>query len=225
LRNQTSSVSNAVHGAARKRIFETPRGGHLSSADVGPITLGFRLSDRRDPGAYQALVYSKGGYVLHMLRMLMWDTKDKNSDTRFIAMMKDFTSTWAGRNPSTDDFKAVAERHIVPAMDLKNDGKLDWFFDQWVHGTEIPRFANKLEIKDEGGGKYRITGEVSQSDVSPGFITLLPLYVEFDKGDLVRLGTLQMNGPTAVAANFEIRLPKRPKRLVVNAYRDVLSRD
>ncbi|MFI5197232.1 MAG: M1 family metallopeptidase [Thermoanaerobaculia bacterium] len=224
---QTHGVKDYVSfwNGARKRILGTPRGGRLPNADVGPITLGFRLSDRRDPGAYQALVYSKGGYVLHMLRMLMWDTKDKNSDTRFIAMMKDFTSTWAGKNPSTDDFQAAAERHIVPAMDLKKDGKLDWFFDQWVRGTEIPRFSNKLEIKDEGGGKYRITGEVSQSDVSPGFITLLPLYVEFDKGDLVRLGTLVMNGPVTVPANSEIRLPKKPKRLVINAYRDVLSRD
>ncbi len=224
---QTQGVKNyvAFWNGARKRILETPRLGHQPNADVGPITLGFRLADRRDPGAYQALVYSKGGYVLHMLRMLMWDTKDKNSDTRFIAMMKDFTSTWAGRNPSTDDFMAVAERHIVPTMDLKKNGKLDWFFDQWVHGTEIPRFSNKLEFKDEGGGKYRIAGEVSQSDVSPGFISLVPLYVEFDKGDLVRLGTLQMNGPATVPANFEIRLPKKPKRLVINAYRDVLSRD
>jgi hypothetical protein len=224
---QTHGVKDyvAFWNGARKRILETPRGGHLSSADVGPITLGFRLSDRRDPGAYQALVYSKGGYVLHMLRMLMWDTKDKNPDARFIAMMKDFTSTWAGKNPSTDDFKAAAERHIVPAMDLKKDGKLDWFFDQWVDGTEIPRFSNKLEIKDEGGGKYRITGEVSQGDVSPGFITLLPLYVEFDKGEFVRLGTVMMNGPAAVPANSEIRLPRKPKRLVINAHRDVLSRD
>jgi len=224
---QTRGVKDyvAFWNGARKRILETPRGGHLPSADVGPITLGFRLFDRRDPGAYQALVYSKGGYVLHMLRMLMWDAKDKNSDTRFIAMMRDYTSTWAGKNPSTDDFQAVAERHIVPAMDVMKDGKLDWFFGQWVHGTEIPRFSNKLVIKDEGGGKYRITGEVGQSEVSPGFISLVPLYVEFDKGELVRLGTLRLNGPTSVPTNSEVRLPKKPKRLVLNAYRDVLSRD
>ena len=224
---QTQGIKNyvAFWTGARKRILETQRGGHQPAADVGPITLGFRLVDRRDPHAYQALVYSKGGYVVHMLRMLMWDSKDKNSDARFIAMMKDYTSTWAGRNPSTDDFKAVVERHIVPAMDLRKDGKLDWFFDQWVNGTEIPTFTNKLDIKDEGGGKYRITGEVSQSGVSPGFLTSLPLYVEFDKGDLVRLGTLLMNGVATVSANTEIRLPKKPKRLVINAYRDVLSRD
>jgi aminopeptidase N len=224
---QTQGVKNYVNfwNGARKRILETPRGGHQPSADVGPLTLGFRLDDRRDPGAYQALVYSKGGYVLHMLRMLMWDVKDKNADARFIAMMKDFTATFAGKNPSTADFKALAERHIVPAMNLKRDGKLDWFFDQWVYGTEIPRFSNKLEIKEEGDGKYRITGEVGQSEVSPGFLTPLPLYVEFDKGDIVRLGSVLLNGPVTVPANSELRLPKKPKRLLVNAFRDLLSRD
>ena len=107
---QTQGVKDYVTfwNGARSGSSRRSAGGHQPSADVGPITLGFRLADRRDPGAYQALVYSKGGYVLHMLRMLMWDAKDRNSDTRFIAMMKDFTSTWAGRNPSTDDFKAVA---------------------------------------------------------------------------------------------------------------------
>jgi len=111
------------------------------------------------------------------------------------------------------------------SLDLHGDGKLDWFFDQWVYGTEIPRFANKLEIKDIGDGKYRISGEVSQSDVSPGFLTPLPLYVEFDKGDIARLGSIVLSGVATVPANSEIRLPKKPKRLIINAYRDILSRD
>ena len=139
--------------------------------------------------------------------------------------MQQFVKDYSGKAATTEDWKASMEKTMPKSLDLRGDGKLDWFFGQWVHGTEIPRFSNKLEIKDEGGGKYRITGEVGQSEVSPGFISLVPLYVEFDKGELVRLGTLRLNGPTSVPTNSEVRLPKKPKRLVLNAYRDVLSRD
>ena len=34
---------------------------------VGPIHRGYRLSTNRTPGAYNAMVYDKGGHVLHML--------------------------------------------------------------------------------------------------------------------------------------------------------------
>ena len=54
--------------------------------EAGPITQGWRLSTYKTPSA-GFLIYPKGGYVLHMLRMQMYDWSSKDPDARFIEMM------------------------------------------------------------------------------------------------------------------------------------------
>jgi hypothetical protein len=63
-------------------------------------------------------------------RMLMHDTSMQNPDARFIAMMRGFTKTYAGKNASTQDFQRIVEKHTGRSM--------QWFFDQWIYGSETP---------------------------------------------------------------------------------------
>ncbi len=209
---------------ARRAILETPRGSSVSNDSVGPISLGWRLGTPRSPEAYQAMVYSKGAYVLHMLRMSMKQYGTPNPDSKFIEMLKDFVSTWSDKNPSTADFQAVVERHMVPALNLANDGKLDWFFRQWVDGTEIPRYRSKLAAV-KAGDQYRIQGTISQDGVSDDFRSLAHVYVEFPKGDIRHLGAVPLTGRQTLPVDVTIKLPVEPKRILVNAMHDVLTRD
>ena len=44
--------------------------------DVGPVTLAYRLSNGRSGfDITRRLIYPKGGYILHMVRMMMWNAK------------------------------------------------------------------------------------------------------------------------------------------------------
>lgn len=211
---------------ARKRIFAKYPGNAMAHDQAGPISQGWRLSTARTPSAYQAMIYSKGGYVLHMLRILMWDATSKNPDERFIAMMKDFTSTYGGKLATTADFQKVVERHMVPAtMNATGDGKMDWFFNQWVYGTQVPRFESDLKFEKAGGDEYRIYGQVSQKGVSQDFRTMVPLQVDFGKGNIARLGMLGMTGEATVPIDVKIKLPRAPKRVVINAGGEVLARE
>jgi hypothetical protein len=193
--------------------------------EVGPITLGHRLAEGRHGDAYIAVVYSKGAWVLHMLRMLMRDPQNKNADAPFIALMHDWVTTWGGKNPSTADFQATVERHMAPAMNLTRDGKMDWFFDQWVRGIEIPKVTSHLAVQESGPGTYKISGEVVQAEISENFRSPVGLYAEFDKGEIAKLGTIVLVGPVTVPVNNEVKLPKKPKRVFLDAFRDVLTRD
>jgi hypothetical protein len=209
----------------RKRILDKPPGSAVSNDQAGPITLGSRLHTRETPWAYFALVYLKGAYVLQMLRALMWDSKARPPDAAFIEMMRDYVTAYSDRNASTRDFQNVVERHMTPAMDLTHDGRMDWFFKQWVHGTAIPRYAAKVDVEDAGGDQYHFKGTVSQEGVPPDFRGFLPLYIEFDKGEVTRfaLVTFQGNQTNTVDATF--KLPRKPRRVVANALHDVLTRD
>ncbi|HEX4962909.1 MAG TPA: M1 family aminopeptidase [Thermoanaerobaculia bacterium] len=210
---------------ARKFIFGKYPGNAVPHDQAGPISQGWRLGTPHSRSAPQAMIYSKGGYVLHMLRTQMWDQKSKTPDANFIAMMKDFTSTYGGKSATTADFQRVVERHMVPALNLTGDGRMDWFFSQWVYGTEVPRFVSDLKIEKADGGEYRLHGQVSQQGVGKDFRTLVPLEVEFDKNELARIGTIPMRGEATVPIDVKLKLPKAPKKVLLNAYGEILARD
>ncbi len=210
---------------ARKRILDKPPGSVLSNDQAGPITLGTRLDNRQTPWAYNALVYFKGAYVLQMLRALMWDTKARPPDAAFIEMMKDFMTAYSDRNASTRDFQNVVERHMTPAMDLTKDGRMDWFFKQWVYGIDIPRYTAKIDVQSAGADGYHFTGSVSQEAVPADFRGFLPLYIEFDKGEFVRFAVMTFQGSQTSPIDATFKLPKKPTRVVANALHDVLTRD
>ena len=207
---------------ARKRILERPHMANIDNIEAGPISQGERLGTWRNDSAYGVLVYSKGAYVLHMLRMAMTDPK--NGDAAFVAMMKEFAATYAGRSASTHDFQRMVEKHATPNMRITQDGSMNWFFDQWVHGTAIPKISSKLEFVPGSDGKYKLTGTVTQSDVPENWATIVPLYVHFDKTSQAKLGSVLLIGNTSKPVSVELALPKKPQRASVNALHDVLSR-
>ncbi|HEX6159562.1 MAG TPA: M1 family aminopeptidase, partial [Thermoanaerobaculia bacterium] len=49
----------------RRHILDKGRGAHFASSEAGPISQGWRVSTWRTPGAYSAITYSKGAYVVH----------------------------------------------------------------------------------------------------------------------------------------------------------------
>jgi aminopeptidase N len=208
----------------RKYIMERSRGAMLTNDQAGPISAGFRLVTWQTPEAYDAIVYAKGAYVLHMLRMTMQDRSKKNPDEPFMEMMTDFAKSYSGKNVTTADFQHVVERHMTPSLKLTADGKADWFFQQWVYGTTIPRLTQKLDVADAGNGKYRISGTISQSDVPDNFVVVVPIYVYFDKNAWARLGALTIVGNKSQDVNIELALPRKPAKIVANAMHDVLTK-
>ena len=206
----------------RLEVFGKTTG--VANHEAGPITQGTRLRTHRSPQAGQAIMYSKGAYIVHMLRMMMYEDGRADPDAPFKAMMADFVKTWSGRNPSTDDFKAVVEKHITRDMNLAGDGKLDYFFNQWVFGTDIPTLGAKLEATDIGGGKYRISGTITQAGVPAEFRTRIPIYLDFGDDRLPRLGSIAVTGSTAAKISVEVSLKQKPRRVLINGFHDVLSR-
>jgi hypothetical protein len=187
--------------------------------DAGPIWMGIRLNTFKNGGAYGRLIYPKGGFVLHMLRYLMYDRETGDKD--FIALMHDFVATYMNRNASTESFKTVVEKHMKPSMDLERNGKMDWFFRQWVYGTEVPSYRMEYSLAPEPDGKVMFTAKVTQSGVSPNFVMGVPIYFDFD-GHPARAGAVALLG-NMTSSEVKIRLPKKPKHVLLNANHDVLA--
>ncbi len=201
---------NSFWELKRKWLLSNNRAGH-HPVDVGPLWLNYQLNAYLEPENSTYLIYYKGAYVLEMLRSLMEDPRATNPDARFIAMMRDFVSTYAGKNASTEDFRRVVEKHAGEPM--------DWFFNEWVYGTEVPHYDFSYQLKDGGAGKTSLQFSITQSGVSDSFSMRVPFYV-YVNGSPRRLGFLRVLGSSTLSDS--ISLPFRPDKVTLDETRSIL---
>lgn len=202
-------------------VKATPATKNRKPFTIGPVTQGYRLNSGKTGGrAYSNLVYPKGAFILHMLRLMMFDNTKGTGDARFIEMMKDFTASHYNKDVSTEDFKLIVEKHMLPSMNLTRNGKMDWFFDEWVYGTEMPSYDLEYKV-NEKDGRSILSGKITQSGVSDKFTMIVPIYADFGKG-WVFLGSARMIGNNSIDLGA-IPLPTKPKKVAVAALQDVLA--
>ena len=206
----------------QRRLITEKNAQGFRPIDVGPVTMGFRLSTQKTGwDIYQNLVYPKGAFILHMVRMMMWSPKE--GDDLFRATMHDFLATYRLQAATTEDFKAVVEKHMSPAMDLDGNHKMDWFFNEYVYGTDLPSYHFESQIT-QNGDATSLHFKLVQSGVPAGFKMLVPIYLELADGRVMRMGAISMVGP--MTAERTVQLPKPPspvKRALINYFYDVLS--
>jgi Peptidase family M1 domain/Carboxypeptidase regulatory-like domain len=206
----------------KRRVLDKNNFG-VSPNDAGPLWLGSRLISPKSGQAYQGLTYSKGAYVLNMLRSMMHEdgatTGDR--DQVFIDMMHDFMQSHRDSPASTESFKAIVEKHMPKQLDLQKNGRLDWFFDEWVYGTLVPRYQLKYEALPAEGNAHKVKLEITQSEVDANFVMFVPVYADFGNGT-VRLGQVPIVGNST--RTIVLNLDRQPKKIVLNAYKDILER-
>jgi hypothetical protein len=186
--------------------------------DVGPLTMGYRANNSRTGGGItRRLIYPKGAYVLHMIRMMMFDSR--NGDGRFKETMHDFVETYRGKSASTEDFKAIVEKHMARFMDLDGNQKMDWFFNQYVYGTGIPQYSFHASTEATPDGKTHIKGELTRSGVPDNWKDVVPLYAHV--GDkLAKIGNLSATHPSEP---LDAIIPAKIDRISINDFADLLA--
>jgi len=167
------------------------------------------------------MIYPKGAYILHMLRMMMYDHRQGTGDAKFKAMMQDFLASHYNQDVSTNDFKLAVEKHMLPTMNVDKTGKMDWFFDEWVYGTDMPSYKLNYSVTSTDDGKAIFNGTVTQSGVSDQFVMLVPIYLDFGKG-WSYLGSASLVGNSTLEIK-NIKLPMAPQKAAVAALQDVLA--
>jgi aminopeptidase N len=184
--------------------------------------MGERVSNSKSgQDVYQMLVYSKGAYVLHMLEMMEWTPQGQ--EAVFKRAMQQFVTDYAGKAATTEDWKASMEKTMPRSLDLRGDGKLDWFFDEYVYGTELPHYTVSAEFAVADG----VTSahlKLTQSNVSKSFVMAVPLYLQMENGTTVRIANVVVHGSNTVDHTMSLgKLPSPAKGVLVNYNADVLS--
>lgn len=190
--------------------------------DVGPLTQGYRLANSKSGfDIPRRLIYPKGAYILHMVRMMLWDSR--TGDQRFKELMHDFAQTYANRAASTEDFKAMVEQHMIREMDLDGNGRMDWFFNEYVYGTALPTYKMEYTLDKAPDGSPVLNLKMTQSNVDSQFRMLVPVYLVFSSGKVSKLGSMRIVGNTSVQQQVPLAgMKETPARAVINYFADVL---
>ncbi|MCX6139352.1 MAG: M1 family aminopeptidase [Candidatus Kapabacteria bacterium] len=165
----------------RKQIMTF--GKKTTGADLAPpsVALGHRVRSGAGMAggqAYNAFVYYKGAWVLHMLRNMMIDFKTMKEDV-FLTVMKEFFTRYNGKRASTADFQHVIEEVTGTGM--------GWFFKEWVYGNELPTYRVAWKKEKLPEGQWKVTMRVKQENVSEDFTMLIPIKVTSDDKKFIRL--------------------------------------
>jgi hypothetical protein len=196
----------------RKDLLSQEPGQDATVEEAGPLVLGYRLRSSKTPAGYERIVYEKGAWVFHMLRMMLRDPAAKNPDDRFSRLLRSLIESRRFRPVSTDDLQRAVEAVMTPQMALEGRRSMDWFFDQWVRGTGIPRYSVEFTSKPQGKG-FLVRGTLKQADVPDSFLAPVPLYVSRAGGKPVLLGTVVASGPET---SFRFTSTVAPKKLLVD---------
>lgn len=188
--------------------------------EVGPLILGQRLSSRRSQGAYEALIYNKGGLVLRMLHFLFRNPGTGESQA-FFEMMKDFVNRYRNSSASTEQFAQVAGEHFARTPIAKKYGikDLNWFFSQWVWQTALPSYRLEYSIVDQPDGKALVKGTVFQENAPDDWAMPLPVVLKFGENQWAS-GTILAHGPQQP---INIMLPRKPESVELDPDFWVLS--
>ena len=189
--------------------------------DVGPVTLGYRLGNSKVGFDVGSLIYPKGGYILHMLRMMMWN--QQTGDEAFKALMRDYVKSNYNRPSSTEDFKEIVERHMIREMNQTGDGKMDWFFNQFVYGTYLPDYKLESSVTPAPNG-FMLNLKITQSNVDDKFMMPVPIYLDFGNNKVINLVALRMVGNSTAPLSLPLTgISQPPKRVLLNYNYDILS--
>ncbi len=187
--------------------------------DLGAVWMGRRLGSSLAPGGYDTVVYDKGGYVLEMLRAMLQNPRSQTPDEPFKQMMQDFTKSFSGKAASTEDFKAVVERHMTQPMNLDQNNRMDWFFNQYVYGTGVAQYHMEYTVQGQGNNQWLLSGTVTQTGVPDGWKDILPLYLRAN-GKSGRVGWMRITGKTTP---FKIVLGFQPDKVSLNDSAEILA--
>ena len=178
----------------------------------GPIVAGYRLRTSDTPFDYRIQIYEKGAFILHMLRMLSLDL-ETGSDERFRLLMRTFAENHRGAVTNTRAF----EEAVTTAF----DEPMDWFFDQWVYGTDVPTYRPALKTSPvrDSVMPFVLHGTIRQENVPSEFKMAVPVRVEFEHHEPL-FQRIWIDQPEI---SVEIPLPAEPTKILFNYQHGVLA--
>ena len=208
------NVDHSLHvwlARYRQRLVERVPGAEPPPAEIGALDVGTRLTSSKSPEGFEQIIYSKGSWVIHMVREMLRQPGAKDPDARFVALLHTLASKYAYRALSSEDLQREIEAVMTPAMDLEGGRSMEWFFEDWVRGTGVPHYRVEFSVHNSEKG-FVVRGKVFQTGVPRSFIAPVPLYAN-GGGHPTLLGVVVTNG---LETSFHFASQTEPHKILID---------
>ncbi len=194
------------------------------NVEAGPVTLGVRLSSSHFPDGYEVIIYSRGTWLIHMLRCMLRDAsrtpeKPDGDDSVFLALLRNLVDHYQGKEITNADFQQAIEAVLPPSLWFEDHKSLDWFFDGWVNGTAFPQFELAEVKMARSAGAVNVSGVIRQKLAPPDLVTSVPVYGVAGE-EKIYLGRIFAEGDET---RFTLSAPAQVKQLLLDPYQTVLT--
>jgi len=109
-------------------------------------------------------------------------------------------------------------------LDIEGNHKLDWFFNEYVYGTQLPSYKFDSTLGTGPDGNVVLSFNLSQFNVDGKFAMLVPIYLELEDGRVIMLARAPVIGSTTFSDKVSLKaLKTKPRRAMINYHYDVLA--
>jgi len=137
-------------------------------------------------------VYTKGAWVLHMLRHMV-------GDSLYSQILQAYGETFKYGNATTEDFRGVVDS-------VMND-TFNYYFQQWVYSPEHPHYEYGWQVEALGGESYLFSLQIRQiQQDGPLFSMPVDLKLNYPGGDTTF--TVWVNAHTFQEITLPLSLPE-----------------
>jgi hypothetical protein len=147
-----------------------------------------------------------------MLREMLREPGNKDPDARFVKLLRTLVTKYAQKPLTTEQLQSEVEAVMTPRMALEGGHSMEWFFQEYVKGTGIPRYKAEFTSRRTEKG-YQIRGKLHQYGVPPSFIAPVPIYLGGAGNRSTHLGTVTASGEET---SFTFTTQSEPHRLLID---------
>lgn len=209
--------------------------------NAGAVSMGLRLNSSKFPGAYDAIAYGRGTWLIHMLRYMVREDavpkarrrpvsapkpavaeSPKDPDATFFTALQNIQQQFKGKSLGVEDLLQEFQKDLPSSIHFEKKSSLEWFKESWIDGIFVPKLKlDKVKLKPTAGGMLA-SGLLLQEEAPDALVTSVPIYAELSNGSLVFAGRVFAEGKES---DFDLKVPAGTKRLVVDPYHTVLRED
>jgi hypothetical protein len=129
---------------------------------------------------------------------------------------------YEGRSITTRQFQQELEKALPADVRYEKKASLDWFFDDWINGTAVPRIEAKDIHFAHHGKELVATGTLWQQDAPQDLTTLVPVYAA--AGASARPVMTARVFADGNETSFRVVVPAGTTKLLVDPYYTILRR-
>lgn len=192
----------------RQHLLFAPADGKTVES-TGPIVWGSRLYSSQATNAWRVIMYEKGAWIVHMIRVRL-------GDRAFLKMLNALAQRNRYGRISTESFRKLLAEFTPAGSD---DSKFENFFEQWVYGTGIPQIRLAHTIRGKAP-KVRVSGSVTQSGVDEDFSVPIPIEVQLPG----RRSTIKWVRTASEPVSFAADVAQAPVRVAIDPYAVLMQR-